>query len=283
MTAFSFKPGLYLVATPIGNLGDITLRALEALRAADLILCEDTRVTGQLLKHYDIQKPLQVYNNQTESRDHGDVIRRIQDGARVALVSDAGMPLLSDPGYQLVQACQAAEVMVTSMPGASAILTGLQLSGLPSDAFLFLGFLPNKSGERQARFREISGIKATVILFERADRVPDVLNDIQIAIGGRSVAVARELTKMFEDVRRGKIDAVQQSIKDNPIKGEVVLLIGRASDQGTLNDDEITALLATHMADKPLKTAVDDVAGLTGVQRRHVYDLALKYRDSKDQ
>lgn len=282
MTEKNFSPALYLVATPIGNLGDITLRALETLRAADLILCEDTRVTGKLLQHYGIQKPLAVYNEQREQQNHTSVIEKIQNGAVVALVSDAGMPMLSDPGYQLVRACLNANIPVTSLPGASAILTALQLSGLPSDAFLFLGFLPNKSSERKTKLRALADVPATLILFERASRVPDLLADIQDTLGARDVAVARELTKLFEDIRRGEIAAVQQSLLAVPIKGEVVVLIDRAKSpaEGT-NDAAIIDALRDHMASKPLRAAVDDVAGLLALPRRRVYELALRLRDDE--
>lgn len=279
----SLLPGLYLVATPIGNLGDITLRALDVLRAADLVLCEDTRVTGSLLRHYDIRKPLAVYNDHTESSNHDPVIDRIRSGAVVVLVSDAGMPLLSDPGFQLVRACREAGVLVTSVPGASAILSALQLSGLPSDSFLFAGFLPTRSGERQVRLRDFSGIRATVILFERADRVSDLLSDIQTVMGDRTVAIVREMTKLFEEVRCDRIDSVQQSLVSRPIKGEVVVLIDRGAEgAGLLDDTALRVLLIERMAEKSLKTAVDDVCGLTGHPRRHVYTMALRIRDEKD-
>ncbi len=280
MTEKKPSPALYLVATPIGNLRDITLRALDTLHAADLILCEDTRVTGKLLQHYGIQKPLAVYNEQREKQDHTPVIDKIRAGAVVALVSDAGMPLLSDPGYQLVQACLDADIPVTSLPGASAILTALQLSGLPSDAFLFLGFLPNKTTERKTKLRNLADVPATIVLFERATRVPDLLRDIQETLGPRNVAVARELTKLFEDVRRGAITAVQQSLITTPIKGEVVVLIDRAKEPSDATDDTaIIAALRTHMATKPLRVAVDDVCGLLALPRRRVYELALQLRD----
>ena len=275
------KPGLYLVATPIGNLGDMTLRGLDILRAAHLILCEDTRVTAHLLRHFDISCPLQVYNEQTEGRDHSALIDRIQKGEIIAIVSDAGMPMLSDPGYQLVQACIKADILVTSAPGASSILTALQLSGLPSDAFLFMGFLPNKTGERQSKLREMAGVPATLILFERAQRTDELLRDVRDVLGDRRVVVARELTKLFEDVRRGSVDQVLESLDQNPIKGEVVVLIDRKQKDAAAGLDEVTDLLRAHMADKPLRVAVDDVTGLTGMPRRTVYDMALRLRDEE--
>lgn len=273
------KPGLYLVGTPIGNLQDITLRALHVLKSADVILCEDTRVTGKLLSYYGISSSLQVYNDFSEHHNHGPILDRIRAGKIVALVSDAGMPMMSDPGYQVVRACVAADVMVTSIPGPSAILTGLQLSALPTDAFLFLGFLPNKSGERKKRLQDVLNVQATIVLFERAQRVPDVLADIRAVCGDRQVAVARELTKLFEDVRRGTVDAVLQSIADHPIKGEVVLMIDRSDKNAVLDDDALVQMLQQYLEHESMRDAVDRVAADTNMPRRRVYDLALTLKD----
>jgi len=282
ITDQQLAPGLYLVATPIGNLQDITLRALSVLRRADLILCEDTRETGKLLSYYGIKKPLQVYNDFSEHREHGEIVRRIGAGEILALVSDAGMPLLSDPGYQLARAVIEADLPVSSIPGASAILSGLQLSGLPTDAFLFLGFLPTKTGERKKRLTDIAAVQASVILFERAQRVIDVLGDVQDVLGNRRVAVARELTKLFEDVRRGPVAEVIADIESRPIKGEVVVVIDRGAAVSATDDESIIRALRTEMADKSRRDAVDAVASALNLPRRHVYDLSLNM-DADDQ
>jgi 16S rRNA (cytidine1402-2'-O)-methyltransferase len=277
--AAAFAPGLYLVATPIGNLQDITLRAIAVLKAADVILCEDTRVSRKLLQYYDITRPLLVYNDQSEQHGHEQTLDRIRSGQVVALISDAGMPLMSDPGYQLVRTCQDAGLMVTSIPGPSSILSALQISGLPTDAFLFLGFLPNKSGERQKRLRSVAGVAATLIMFERAERVHDLLQDVQVACGDRSVAVVRELTKMFEQVRRGLVTDILVGIKNDPLRGEAVVLVDRMSEGTELGDDVLLELLRTHLAEGTLRAAVDQVVADTGAPRRHVYDLALTLKD----
>lgn len=278
----AFAPGLYLVATPIGNLGDITLRALDLLRRADLVLCEDTRVTGKLLSHYDIKARLQVYNDLKEHGDHGAIVQRIRDGGVVALVSDAGMPMLSDPGFQLVQAVQGAGAMVTSVPGPSAILSALQLSGLPSDAFLFLGFLPNKTGERKKRLQALQAVPATLILFERAQRVADLLHDARAVLGTRRVAVVREITKLFEEVRRGDIAEILAGIAAEPLRGEVVVLIDRSGEDAGANDAAIGVALQRALKTLSRRDAVDMVAASLSVQRRRVYDIALKLSDKPD-
>ncbi len=272
--------GLYLVATPIGNMADMTYRAVETLRAVDVVLCEDTRVTRKLLSHYDIHTPTAVYNDLSEDREAAGVVDRIRGGAAVALVSDAGMPLISDPGYKLVRACRDAGVRVTSMPGANAVLTALQLSGLPTDAFLFLGFLPTKSSARRAVLMDIAGVAATIICYERADRVPALLSDILSTMGPRRVSVAREMTKLFEDVRTGTIPDIQAGLEKSPIKGEVVVLVDRTDVHTVADKDnqdvQIRAALSARIAaGDRMRAAVDAVSGTMGVPRKRVYTLAI--------
>ncbi len=276
----TLPPALYLVATPIGNMGDMTFRAVETLRGVDLILCEDTRVTRKLLSHYDIHVPVGVYNDLSEGRDPDFILDQIAGGKSVALVSDAGMPLISDPGYKLVRGCAARGIRVTSVPGANAVLTALQLSGLPTDAFLFLGFLATKSSARRAALADVATVPATIICYERADRVAGLLADVQAAMGGRAVAVARELTKLFEDVRRGSVADVLAGLEANPIKGEVVVLIDRAgadTQEELLSEDEriIAALRERIAAGDRMRAAVDAVSGSMGVARKRVYTLAI--------
>lgn len=278
----TFAPGLYLVATPIGNLQDISLRAIETLKVAEVILCEDTRVTARLLNHYDIHRPLAVYNDHSEHHDHNKILDRLRAGQVVALVSDAGMPLLSDPGYQLVRAVQNAGLMVTTVPGASSILAALQLSGLPTDAFMFIGFLSTKSGERQTRLTELATVPATLLTFERAERVADVLADVIKVMGDRRVAIVREITKLFEETRRGLASDLIAGLDAKPIKGEVVLVIDRDATRGNLTDDELRDRLRTALKDASMRDAVDLVTDVTGMSRKHIYDLALSLKNSDE-
>jgi 16S rRNA (cytidine1402-2'-O)-methyltransferase len=274
------EPGLYLVATPIGHLGDMSLRAIEVLRGVDKILCEDTRVTRHLLKHYAIDRPVGIYNEQSDGQDPSGLIGKIQAGARLALVSDAGMPLMSDPGFSLVRACRSAGVKVTVVPGASAILSALALSGLPTDRFMFFGFLSTKQSERQGQLQSVAAVPATLIFFERAERVSDVLSDITAVLGVRSVAVVREITKMFEETLVGNSHDLEKSIRNNPIKGEVVIVVDRGAGAATMNEAQITQALQDRLAaGVRLRQAVDDVTALAQVPRKRVYDLALAIRD----
>lgn len=275
----SLRPGLYLVATPIGHLGDITARALETLSAADLVLCEDTRVTGQLLRHFGLSCPLAVYNDYSEHASHANIIAQIKEGRAIALVSDAGMPLISDPGYQLVQACHLAGVYVTSIPGPSAVLMALQLSGLPSDAFLFGGFLPTKTGDRQRRFKSFDSVPATLIFFERADRVVDSLLDAAASLRLHRAAVVRELTKLYEEVRIGSVDDLVSSLRENPIKGEVVLLLDPVRGAKEWAQADIDQLLRLYMAQMPVKEAAAAAAEDTGLAKRVLYNRALTLKE----
>ena len=196
-------PGLHVVATPIGNLGDITLRALATLAAAETVLCEDTRTSGKLMERFAIKARLSPYHEHNAQAVRPHIIERLKQGAAIALISDAGMPLVSDPGYRLVKEAAELGIPVTACPGASAVLTGLALSGLPTDRFLFAGFVPQKQGERKRLFAELAGLKATLIFFESPHRIIETLQDLVTALPGRSVAVTRELTKLHEEVLRG--------------------------------------------------------------------------------
>ena len=268
--------GLYLVATPIGNIKDITLRALETLKAADMILCEDTRVSGSFLKIYDIKKPLQSLHDHNEAEKSDYIISEIKKGKAIALISDAGMPLISDPGYKLVTACLDNEVMVTSCPGASAPLTALQLSGLPSDKFAFLGFLPTKSKARQTLFETWKTCPATLIFFENALRVKETLIDIQNIMSDKQIVIARELTKLFEEIWRGTADELIAHIESGAIlKGEIVLLINGAQTESTPQAFDIEQLLKKALINNSLKDAVMIVTEQTGHKKKDVYAKAL--------
>src|SRR5262245_65299997 len=227
--------GLYLVATPIGNLRDITVRALEVLAAADLIACEDTRVTRKLLDRYGIATSLTPYHEHNAAEARPKLIARLADGAAIALVSDAGTPLVSDPGYKLVREARAAGASVTALPGASAVLAALTLSALPTDRFFFEGFLPAKEAARRARIAELKRIPATLVLFETGPRVADALADLAAGLGPREAAVCRELTKFYEEVRRGDLATLaREAAQTGEPRGEMVIVVAPPGPQGEL-------------------------------------------------
>lgn len=272
------KPGLYLVAVPIGNLRDISLRALDVLRAADIVLCEDTRVTRKLLAAYNLGgKKLAVYNDHSDDAARDKILAMPGKGRRVALVSDAGMPLVSDPGYKLVRACAAQGIYVSSVPGASAPLMALQLSGLPADKFCFLGFLPPRSGARKKMLQIWADVPASLILFETAPRLEEALADMAEVLGGeREIAVARELTKLFEEVRRGPAAALVQHYQEHGApKGEIVLVIAPPGKR-EWTDAEIERKLRTALKTMKTKDAAARVAEETGLPRKDMYAMALK-------
>ena len=275
--AQKLQPGLHLVATPIGNLKDITLRALEALAAADVVLAEDKRVTKTLLAHYGITTPIMSYHEHNAETMRPHVIARLQEGAALALVSDAGTPLVSDPGYKLVEAVLAEGLFVTALPGASAVLAGLVLAGLPTDRFFFEGFLPSKQTERKRRIRTLETVPGTLVFFEAPHRIAESLVDLADMLGPRPAAVARELTKRFETIRRGTLVdlAAQYAVEDKP-KGEIVILVAPASgEQGVIGDDEIDARLIEELKARSARDAAALVAADLGLPRRRVYARAL--------
>jgi 16S rRNA (cytidine1402-2'-O)-methyltransferase len=273
----SMASGLYLVATPIGNLGDITLRALDVLAACERVICEDTRVTGKLLGYFGIKKPMLPYNDHNADRQRAAVMGMLREGAMVAFVSDAGMPLVSDPGYKLVRECVEAGITVTSVPGANAPLTALQLSALPSDAFCFIGFLPNKTAARKKVLNEWKSVQVSLIAFEAGPRLRDSLSDILDVLGDRDVAVARELTKLHEEVARGKISDLIVSYRDAPPKGEIVLVIG-CGTAAVMTEAEIKAALKAALKTLSTKEAAAHVAKISGKPRKEIYNLALALR-----
>jgi 16S rRNA (cytidine1402-2'-O)-methyltransferase len=272
-------PGLYVTATPIGNARDITLRALDVLKAVDLIAAEDTRVTSKLLAIHGISKPLAAYNDHNAARERPRLLGRLRDGARIALVSDAGTPLVSDPGFKLVREAIQENLPVHALPGASAALTGLVLSGLPSDRFLFAGFLPVKAGERQSALEELKAIRATLIFFESGPRLAETLKQMAQVLGPRSAAVARELTKLHEELRRGTLAELAQSYENAATpKGEVTLLV---SPPHTAEADlgAVDKALEAALAFMPLKPASEMIADLTGVSRKEVYARGLEKKN----
>lgn len=269
------EPGLYLVATPIGNLGDITLRALEVLAGTDVIACEDTRVTRKLCERYGIETPLTPYHEHNAAEARPKLIARLAEGQSVALVSDAGTPLISDPGYKLVRAACEAGHAVTTLPGASSVLAALSVAGLPTDRFFFEGFLPPKQTARQKRIAELATVPATLVLFESGPRVAGSLADLAAGLGDRSAAICRELTKLHEDIRRGDLGTLAHDYaRGAETRGEFVIVIAPPAE-AQAEDADVDALLRRAFARVSVKDAVGEVALATGRPRREVYQRAL--------
>jgi 16S rRNA (cytidine1402-2'-O)-methyltransferase len=270
------RAGLYLVATPIGNLGDITVRALEVLAATDLIACEDTRVTRKLLDRYGIATPLTSYHEHNAAQARPKLLARLADGAAIALVSDAGTPLVSDPGYKLVREARAAGANVTALPGASAVLAALTVSGLPTDRFLFEGFLPAKEAARRARIAELERIPATLVLFETGARIAASLADLAAGLGPREAALCRELTKFYEEIRRGDLATLAHQAADAPEpRGELVIVVAPPDRQDDVSAADLDALLRQALDRLSVKDAVAEIAAVSGAPRREVYRRAI--------
>jgi 16S rRNA (cytidine1402-2'-O)-methyltransferase len=275
--------GLHLVATPIGNLGDITLRALWVLREADRILCEDTRVTQRLLAHFGIDKPLEPYHDHNADRVRPAVLASLRGGARLALVSDAGTPLVCDPGFKLVREALAEGLSVTAAPGASAGLTALVLSGLPPAPALYAGFLPPRPAARRRALADWADLAATLIIYEGPSRLAASLADMAQVLGGREAAVARELTKLHEEVRRGTLaELAAHYCQSGAPRGEVVIVVGPPASAPELAPNDIDARLRTLLAAHSLRDAVALAAAETGLARRLLYERALALQNRSD-
>ena len=267
--------GLYLVATPIGNLGDVTLRALETLAGADLIACEDTRVTRRLTERYGIATALTPYHEHNAAEARPKLLARLAQGQAVALVSDAGTPLISDPGYKLAREATAAGHAVSALPGASAVLTALAVAGLPTDRFFFEGFLPPKQAARQKRVAALAGIPATLVLFESGARLAATLADLAQGLGPRPAAVCRELTKLHEEVRRGELAQLARDYAGGAeTRGEIVIVVAPPADEAT-DAADVDDLLRRALTRVSVKDAVGEVALATGRPRREIYQRAL--------
>jgi 16S rRNA (cytidine1402-2'-O)-methyltransferase len=269
-------PGLYIVATPIGNLGDITLRAIATLRGVAAVACEDTRVTGKLLNHLGIKQRMIRYDDHA-SDETRDYLLALAAQQPIALVSDAGTPLISDPGYKLVRAARESGVAVTSLPGPSAAIVALTLSGLPSDRFLFAGFLPAKDKARRDALSELTGVPATLVFYETAPRLADSLAAIDRILPGREVAVGRELTKRFEDCRSGSPGELMEFYAAHPPKGEIVLMVGPPVQTAPAELD-IDALLRAELAHAKASQAAAAVAKATRLDRKALYSRALELK-----
>lgn len=266
-------PGtLYLVATPIGNLEDITLRALRVLREADLIACEDTRQTGKLLAHFGIGKPMVSYHEHNEAARTAELVAKLEGGANVALASDAGTPLVSDPGYRLVNAAIGAGIPVVPVPGPSALLGALAAAGLPAEPFRFCGFLPAKSGQRRKELEALRDQDCTMVFYEAPHRILETLSDVSAAYGARPVVVARELTKLHEEFLRGSAGEVRAQLAARPsVKGEITLLIGKGTFAALPANSVEDAVRELEEKGVPRMDAIKQVARERGLSKRDVY------------
>jgi 16S rRNA (cytidine1402-2'-O)-methyltransferase len=272
-------PGLYVVATPIGNLEDLSRRAERILATVDLVLCEDTRLTGRLLQHLARRPPLLRYDEHTGAKVRPQVLARLQEGAAVALVSDAGTPLVSDPGFKLVRAAGEAGITVIAIPGPSAVLAALSIAGLPTDRFLFQGFLPTKAGPRAQVLRELAAVPASLVVFEAPQRLASFLTEAAAALGPRAAAVARELTKMHEEVRRDRLDRLAAHyVAAGPPRGEIVVVIGPPEAAPELDPAAVEAALVDAMARQKPRAAAAEVAAATGLPANLLYQRALALR-----
>ena len=267
------SPGLYVTATPIGHARDITLRALDVLRGCDLIAAEDTRVTAKLLSLYGISKPMQSYNDHNAARERPRLLGRLRGGARIALVSDAGTPLISDPGYKLVREAAAEDIPVLAIPGASAALAALSIAGLPTDRFLFAGFPPSRSGERRTFLSELKTVRASLVFYEAPQRLAESLRDMCDVLGSRPASVARELTKFHEDVRRGSLSELAEAFSEPP-RGELTIIVGPPLASAP-DFEQADRLLGSALAFMPVRAAADLVADALKISRRDAYARAL--------
>jgi 16S rRNA (cytidine1402-2'-O)-methyltransferase len=277
----ALAPGLYIVATPIGNLRDITLRAIETLAAADVVYCEDTRTSAKLLDHYGIHTPRKALHEHNERERAATIVADLGRGAKIALISDAGTPLLSDPGFPLVRAARAAGLDVFAVPGASALLSGLAIAGLPTDSFSFHGFLPVKQGARQKAIAALAGRTETLVFYESPRRLGATLAALAGELGEpREAAVALELTKRFERVAHGTLGELAHQFGEGETRGEAVILVAGASEPAAPVEADWQAALAEALESQPLRAAVDEVTERFGLKRKQVYDAALALKGS---
>ena len=267
-------PGLYIVATPIGNLSDLSPHAADVLARADLIAVEDSRVTAKLLAHIGVKRPMTPYHDHNADRVRPDLIAQMGDRA-IALVSDAGTPLISDPGYKLVRDARAAGRDVHTVAGPCAAVAALTLAGLPTDRFLFLGFLPAKAGARASAIAEVAAIRATLIFYESGPRLATALAALQNGLGDRDAAVAREISKKFEETVTGTLAELAERYVDAPPKGEIVIVVGPPGEAAAADADEVDAALVEAMTRLSVSRAAAEVAQALGLPRRDVYERAL--------
>jgi len=274
--------GLHLVATPLGNLADVSLRSLAVLAAADIVLCEDTRITSRLMQRYSIETRLKPYHDHNAASVRPMLLERLAAGAAIALVSDAGMPMVSDPGYKLVRECVEQGIAVDVVPGPTAPVTALALSGLPSDRFLFAGFLSARQGARIRQLRELSAIPATLLVFESAARIAASLGDIADCMGDRPMAVAREMTKLHQEVLRGDARSILGQLSNRPaLKGEITMVIGPPDAVEKISEADVSSRLSDLLRDHPASKAASILAKQTGRPRAGLYDLAVAMKNAR--
>ena len=276
----ALQPGLYIVATPIGNIRDITLRALDALRSADLILAEDTRISKKILIVYDINSSLLSYHEHNAEKRLPFVLEQLRSGKSVVLISDAGTPLISDPGFKLTRAALKDNIDVFPLPGASAVLAGLVKSGLPSDRFMFAGFLPSKSAARKIILKSFKLIDATLIFFETGPRVLSCPEDMRDELGDRDVALVRELTKKYEDGIYGTFSDVINNVNNAQPKGEIVLLAGPPKTEQMWKKDDVLYALKIQVPELGLKNASNEISEASGWTKRDVYQMGLSLKQN---
>lgn len=275
-------PGLYVVSTPIGNLRDITLRGLDILASVDFVCAEDTRVSGKLLSAFGVSARLRPYHDHNAAQARPGLLTELEGGARIALISDAGTPLVSDPGYKLVREAVERGILVTAIPGASAPLAALALSGLPTDRFMFAGFPPPKASARRKFLAGIKDARATLIFFEGPSRLAASLADMAEVLGAREAVVARELTKKFEEARRGALaDLAAHYSLEGPPRGEIVVLVGPPAEESEPDADALDAAILAADPSRPLKEVSAEIAERLGLKRRDVYERALEFRENE--
>jgi 16S rRNA (cytidine1402-2'-O)-methyltransferase len=271
------QPALYIISTPIGNLKDITLRAVEALQSVDVIACEDTRVTQKLLNHLGINKKLFVYNDHSKESEREKIFNFLNEGKSVGLVSDAGTPLISDPGYKLIKQAMELNIKIVPIPGVSSVITALTISGLPSDNFYFAGFLPNKSGERQEKLKYLKTINSTLIIFESPNRAGDMLVEAFKIFGNKPATLTRELTKLFEETNHSDLKTLSEKYLEKEIKGEVVILIDNSQiEEVKYSQDEILTELKKLKAKFSVKDSAKIAEETLNISKKEAYKLLLE-------
>lgn len=273
----ALPPGLYIVATPIGNLSDLSPRAAETLARVDLIAVEDSRVTAKLLRHIGVKRPMLPYHDHNAERVRPQLLQRMREGA-VALVSDAGTPLISDPGYKLVRDAHAIGIPVTTLPGPSAVIAALTLAGLPTDRFLFLGFLPAKAGAKASAIAEVAPVRATLVLYESGPRLASTLDALRQGLGNREAAVAREISKRFEETVTGSLAELAARYGEAPPKGEIVVVVAPPGEAAAAGEAELDEALREAMARLSPSRAAQEVAERLGLPKRRAYERALKLK-----
>lgn len=268
------EPGLYIISLPIGNAKDITIRALEHLKKVDEIYCEDTRVTRKLLSIYEIKKKLNIYHDHNGEYVRPKIIKKIKGGKCIGIVSDAGTPLISDPGYKLVLSAKKEGLHVTSCPGVSAPITALTLSGLPTDSFYYLGFLPLKKKIRDKSLKEVKNLKTSLLIFETSKKINKTLNDLLLILGNREISICREMTKKFEEIITGRIEDILPILEKRALKGEIVIVVGAQKEQE--NDTNINEIIDNYKGEYPPSELAKIISNKTGLSKRVIYNKIIK-------